>query len=156
MAEPLPFPVLGIPSWSGTSRTVLRQGTRARTDDGGFGEPSVVAVTRAYHLPGGEHAAVVIGQGPAHPGRDLAAFALHGSALSLLLRRRTGRPRVDSPRSVHEEAVTVEGMPTPALRVDWGEPRIAHVCFDWRHGRRVEIAAWEHPLGSAFFASLAP
>lgn len=151
---PFPFPVLGIRWWPGKSKVVMRHGTGSLTGDGGVGEPAVVSVTHAYYLPGHQHATVTIGQAPALPGRDASSTAAAGSALSRLLGRRTGRPSVDSPVSMAGRPVLVEGAVLDAVQVDWGEPRITHVCFDWRDDRLIEIAAWEYPLDPGFFASL--
>ena len=48
----------------------------------------------------------------------------------------------------------VDGAVCPALRTDWREPRIDHLCLDWQGTYRVEIASWEHPLTTEALASL--
>lgn len=155
MDSPTPFPVLGIPGWPGPQRTVLRQGSRARSPQSDlFSETTLLALTRAYYPHGSPHPALVIGQSPLHSGRDLYATAAHGSALSYLLRPRTGRPRVDSPATMEPDTVLVDGAVCPALRTDWREPRIDHLCLDWQGAYRVEIASWEYPLTTEALASL--
>ena len=153
----LPFPVLGLPSWPGSQRTVLRQGTRSRTPDPGVvGEPVLLATTRAYFSDAASHPQLVIGQSRIRPGRDLGSTALHGSALSYLLRPRSGRPRPDRPVSMDPFQPMIGGAACAALRSQWDDVRIEQVCLDWLGDFRVEIASWGYPLTAEFFSSLQP
>jgi hypothetical protein len=152
-----PFPVLGLPSWPGPQRTVLRQGAGSRTPDPGvFGEPVLVATTRAYFSAAASHPLVVIGQSRIRAGRDLGATAVHGSALSYLLRPRTGRPRPDRPVRMDPFQPMIGGAACPALRTDWDDDRIEQVCLDWLGDFRIEIASWLYPLTADLFGSLQP
>lgn len=135
--EHQPFPVLGLPGWSGCRGATFRGGTGSVTH----------SVIHSY-VTGTDRRTpptLVFGQ--------CTERSQHASVLSNLL---GSGHRSTEARLLGTEPFTaeVEGVPVEGVHRRWADSRLGEVRFVWRGGFHIAVASWENPLDEAFFASL--